>query len=168
MVSYTDKKKSMTVIWIVHVEMSYKNDRLKIFKMSDFKYQEDLRKQIDNAFNRIHISLLPVCSEPRPNDISSRPLSVILEALMTLLNKPKDQIKEVLRDFENNLQQFDVENISKATLEKMQKFINMPDLNPEIAQKSTRTGAAIAEWIHAVVQFARLYQNIHPSQEENT
>ena len=94
----------------------------------------------------------------------------IIEALMTLLNKPTGAAaaKAEMKDpsFCNKLQAFNKEEISKATLKKLGRYMKMQDLNPEYAANSSKAGAMLAEWINAIYKFALIYQEVHPLQEE--
>ncbi|OHS94615.1 Dynein heavy chain family protein [Tritrichomonas foetus] len=94
----------------------------------------------------------------------------IIEALMTLLNKPTGAAaaKAEMKDpsFCNKLQTFNKEEISKTTLKKLGKYMRMQDLNPEYAVNSSKAGAMLAEWINAIYKFALIYQEVHPLQEE--
>lgn len=94
----------------------------------------------------------------------------IIEALMTLLNKPTSAAaaKTEMKDpsFCTKLQTFNKEEISKATIKKMSKYIKMDDLNPDIAVNSSRAGAMLADWINAIYKFALIYQEVHPLQVE--
>ena len=97
-------------------------------------------------------------------------IAAIAEALMTLLNKPTGQAaaKAEMKkpSFCAQLQTFNKEEISKATLKKMAKYMKMPDLKPEFAANSSKAGAMLAEWINAIYKFALIYQEVHPLQEE--
>ncbi|KAH0787434.1 dynein heavy chain 2, axonemal [Histomonas meleagridis] len=97
-------------------------------------------------------------------------IASIVEALMVLLGKPTGTAaaKAEMKDpsFCQNLQKFPKEEISKATLKKLGRYMRMNDLNPKIAANSSRAGALLAEWINAMYKFGVIYQDVHPLQEE--
>lgn len=39
-------------------------------------------------------------------------------------------------------------------------------MKPEVAIKTSKAGAMIAEWVNAIYKFALIYQEVHPLEEE--
>ena len=90
----------------------------------------------------------------------------IVEALMILLGKPPNfqTAKVEMRDptIASRLQNFPRNDISKATLKKLSKYMKMDDLKPEVAKKTSFAGSLLAAWIGAMYGYGQAYQEIHP------
>ena len=101
---------------------------------------------------------------PKPPEMVMKTMA----AVMTVMEKPTTwaQAKQELNDvnFLNKLKNFDKENISNATLKKIEKFTNDEHFTPSSVVKVSSAAGALCQWVHAMKTFSDVYREVEPKR----
>ena len=82
---------------------------------------------------------------------------LVLEALSTLLNKPRDvdSIKNLIGEphFWGNILDFDREVVATNTLQKMKVYQDHEAFQPNVVKKESTAASSICLWIHMILRY---------------
>merc|ERR1719326_1696454 len=89
-------------------------------------------------------------------------------AVMTVMEKTPSwaQAKTELNDtnFLNRIKGFDKDNISNATLRKMEKYTKDPNFTPKLVMNVSSAAGALCQWVHAMKIYAEVYREVEPKR----
>jgi dynein heavy chain len=89
-------------------------------------------------------------------------------AVMTVMEKTPSwaQAKIELNDtnFLNRIKGFDKDNISNATLRKMEKYTKDPNFTPKLVQNVSSAAGALCQWVHAMKIYAEVFREVEPKR----
>merc|ERR1719326_2895574 len=89
-------------------------------------------------------------------------------AVMTVMEKTPSwaQAKTELNDtnFLNRIKNFDKDNITNATLRKMEKNTKDPNFTPKLVQNVSAAAGALCQWVHAMKIYAEVYREVEPKR----
>jgi len=105
-----------------------------------------------------------VKSFPKPPDMVMKTMC----AVMTVMEKTPSwaQAKTELNDvnFLDRLKGFDKDNISNATLRKMEKYTKDPNFTPKIVTQVSTAAGALCQWVHAMKIYAEVFREVEPKR----
>jgi len=89
-------------------------------------------------------------------------------AVMTVMEKTPSwaQAKTELNDtnFLNRIKGFDKDNITNATLRKMEKYTKDPNFTPKGVQNVSNAAGALCQWVHAMKIYAEVFREVEPKR----
>merc|ERR1719174_3120842 len=89
-------------------------------------------------------------------------------AVMTVMEKTPSwaQAKTELNDvqFLPKIKNFDKDNISNATLKKIEKYTKDPNFTPTAVLKVSTAAGALCQWVHAMKIYAEVYREVEPKR----
>jgi dynein heavy chain len=96
------------------------------------------------------------------------PVEKVMSAVCIMFNKKQtwDDGKKLLNDmdFLKNCQNYPKDDISNATLRKLQTFINDPEFNRGAVFKVSPAAASLCEWIVALDKYSKVARNVEPKR----
>jgi dynein heavy chain len=109
-------------------------------------------------------SIAEVKAYAKPPDMVMKTLS----AVMTVMEKTPSwaQAKTELGDvnFLQRIKNFDKDNISNATLKKMEKYTKDPNFTPPLVAKVSAAAGALCQWVHAMKIYAEIFREVEPKR----
>jgi len=91
-------------------------------------------------------------------------------AVMTVMEKTPSwaQCKVEMNDVEflRRIKHFDKDNITDATLRKMQKCTKDPNFTPKLVQNVSMAAAALCQWVHAMKIYAEVYREFEAERND--
>lgn len=91
-------------------------------------------------------------------------------AVMTIMEKPPSwaQCKKEMNDmqFLLRIKNFDKDNITDATLRKMQKYTRDPDFTPQLVRHVSMAAGALCQWVHAMKIYAEVYRDFEAQRND--
>jgi len=89
-------------------------------------------------------------------------------AVMTVMDKTPSwaQAKTELNDvnFLQKIKGFDKDNISNATLRKVEKYTKDPNFTPKLVGNVSSAAGALCQWVHAMKIYAEVYREVEPKR----
>merc|ERR1719498_955078 len=89
-------------------------------------------------------------------------------AVMTVMEKTPSwaQAKTELNDtnFLNRIKNFAKDDITNATLRKMEKYTKDPNFTPKLVQNVSAAAGALCQWVHAMKIYAEVYREVEPKR----
>merc|ERR1719253_1089293 len=91
-----------------------------------------------------------------------------MNAVMTVMDKPatwasaKNELQDV--NFLQRLKNFDKDNMSNATLKKIEKYTKDSTFQPQTVQNVSKAAGALCMWCHAMKLYAEVYREVEPKR----
>merc|ERR1719498_2214096 len=89
-------------------------------------------------------------------------------AVMTVMEKTPSwaQAKTELNDtnFLSRIKNFAKDDITNATLRKMEKYTKDPNFTPKLVQNVSAAAGALCQWVHAMKIYAEVYREVEPKR----
>ncbi|EFJ52606.1 dynein heavy chain 7 [Volvox carteri f. nagariensis] len=108
--------------------------------------------------------IVEIKSFPKP----PQAVQMTMEAVCILKGeKPDwDTAKRLLGDggFMRSLEEFDKDNISDATIKKLQKYLENPDYTPDLVAKVSKAARSLCMWTHAMNTYNRVAKVVGPKK----
>ncbi len=100
----------------------------------------------------------------------SQTFKVLMETICLLFNKKPtwEETVKMLSDtnFLKNLKEFDKDKIQDATLKKLKRYLDLPNLQLDTVRKQTsEAGEYLCTWVHNIYTYAHISRNIKPKQQ---
>ena len=96
-------------------------------------------------------------------------VETVMKAVMTLFQKQADwaTAKKVLGEsnFIQQIKGFDKDNISGVIINKVKKFIDMPQFTKEEVKKVSGAASALCVWVHAIYLYANVAKEVAPKRQ---
>ncbi|KAI6653765.1 Dynein heavy chain 6, axonemal-like [Oopsacas minuta] len=133
------------------------------------KYEE-LRPELEEALREIQLlkksDIVEIRRYAHPPDIVQQ----VMTALCLLLQQPSDwiSIKQMLatRDFILMIINFEKDQVSDDTLEKLQVYINDPRFHPDNVDRVSGACKSICKWMFAVEKYCKVYRLYEPRRKD--
>ncbi|KAH0571621.1 Dynein heavy chain [Spironucleus salmonicida] len=99
-------------------------------------------------------------------------VQLVLFAVMVLLKKKPDleTAKAALNssqvNFLQSLRRFDENSITEAQSKQLRKYLQDPNFTPETVAKASRACSSICQWVVALSEYATVYRQVKPLQDE--
>ncbi|TRY65354.1 hypothetical protein DNTS_005929 [Danionella cerebrum] len=117
-----------------------------------------------NALDKADISEIRVFAKP-PDLVMT-----VMEAVCILLNSKTDwaSAKQLLGEgnFLKKLMEYDKDNIKPQILQKLQKYISIPDFVPEKVEKVSKACKSMCMWVRAMDLYSRVLKEVGPKREK--
>jgi len=128
---------------------------------------EPILKQAEEGLNQLNkgkIAELKAYNQPPPH------VNTVCSAIMTILGKDVSwaSVKKEMNDpeFLNKLKFYDKENMSQATIKKMEKYTHKSNMSKEEVYKISAAAGAMWDWVLAMEQFAKANKDIEPKRKK--
>eukprot|EP00595_Chromulina_sp_UTEXLB2642_P001436 CAMPEP_0196765288 /NCGR_PEP_ID=MMETSP1095-20130614/7947_1 /TAXON_ID=96789 ORGANISM="Chromulina nebulosa, Strain UTEXLB2642" /NCGR_SAMPLE_ID=MMETSP1095 /ASSEMBLY_ACC=CAM_ASM_000446 /LENGTH=615 /DNA_ID=CAMNT_0042123087 /DNA_START=2038 /DNA_END=3886 /DNA_ORIENTATION=+ len=96
-------------------------------------------------------------------------VEVVLQAVMILFNRPTDwgTAKRVLSEsnFLQQIKSYDKDNITQSVVNKVKKFIDMPEFKPSKVFTVSSAAGALCSWVHAIYVYANVAKEVAPKRQ---
>eukprot|EP01035_Chromulina_nebulosa_P017107 gene17107-22621_t len=96
-------------------------------------------------------------------------VEVVLQAVMVLFNRPTDwgTAKRVLSEsnFLQQIKSYDKDNITQSVVNKIKKFIDMPEFKPAKVFSVSSAAGALCSWVHAIYVYANVAKEVAPKRQ---
>jgi len=119
-------------------------------RKSEFDSEQTLHNALVQLGNLDKASIVEIKAYAKPPDMVIKTVA----AVMTILDKEPTWAvgKAVLSDprFLQQLRDFNADNISTDTLDKLERYTNDPNFTPETVRKVSCAAATLCQWVHAV------------------
>ena len=97
-------------------------------------------------------------------------VNVVCQAIMTILGKDTSwaSVKKEINDpdFMKKLKEYDKENMSQATIKKMEKYTHKNDMSREQVNQISEAAGAMWDWVLAMEAFAKANKDIEPKRKK--
>merc|ERR1719498_515659 len=109
-------------------------------------------------------SISEVKAYAKPPDMVTKTMC----AVMTVMEKTPSwaQAKTELNDtnFLSRIKNFAKDDITNATLRKMEKYTKDPNFTPKLVQNVSAAAGALCQWVHAMKIYAEIFREVEPKR----
>ncbi|KAL3319655.1 Dynein heavy chain 6, axonemal [Cichlidogyrus casuarinus] len=95
-------------------------------------------------------------------------VQTVLEAVCLMLGSKTDwaSAKQLLGEgnFLKRLVDYPKDNISEALLKKLKRYIDNPDFEPEVVEKTSKACKSMCMWVRALDLYARVFRTVEPKR----
>jgi len=92
----------------------------------------------------------------------------VLSAVCILFNKQQDwnSAKKLMSEpnFLQQIKYYDKDHVSSAVMNKIKKFVSMPDFNPDEVRTKSSAAAALCTWVHAIYVYGNVAKEVAPKR----
>merc|ERR1719305_1526408 len=109
-------------------------------------------------------SIAEVKAYAKPPDLVLKTMN----AVMTVMDKPatwasaKNELQDV--NFLQRLKNFEKDEISNATLKKIEKYTKDSTFQPQTVQNVSKAAGALCMWVHAMKLYAEVFREVEPKR----
>merc|ERR1719506_3599449 len=109
-------------------------------------------------------SIAEVKAYAKPPDLVLKTMN----AVMTVMDKPatwasaKNELNDI--NFLQRLKNFDKDNMSNATLKKIEKYTKDSTFQPQTVQNVSKAAGALCMWVHAMKLYSEVFREVEPKR----
>uniref|UniRef100_A0A1X7UKU1 AAA+ ATPase domain-containing protein n=2 Tax=Amphimedon queenslandica TaxID=400682 RepID=A0A1X7UKU1_AMPQE len=116
-----------------------------------------------NALDKKDISEIRVFTKP-PDLVNT-----VMESICILFNSPPNwpSAKQLLGDSSlmKKMIEYDKDNIPDSTLKRLKKYVDDPQFEPDIVEKTSKACKSMCMWVRAMDKYSKVFRTVEPKRE---